>query len=118
MPTAVSVHPYFRPREGQREALLALLPAFARRVDHEDGCLYYEFFTDGDLVYCREAYRDAAAFDAHLANVGDLLEQLLALATIDRLEVHGQDPEVDKVRAALGDLAPRCFTFLCGANPG
>jgi quinol monooxygenase YgiN len=116
MPTAVSVHPYFRPLDGQREAVLALLPAFASRVEREEGCLYYEFFTDGDLVYCREAYRDAAAFEAHVANVGDLLERLLALSAVERLEVHGPDAEVARVNSSLADLGPRAFTFLCGAR--
>lgn len=117
MTPALSVHPYFKIDPGENDAFLELLPEFAARTATEPGCRYYEFFASGDLVYCREAYDDADAFQTHLENVGDLLARAFELSKLDRIELHGPVSEVEKAEALLADLNPRCFNFVCGV-PG
>ena len=56
----VSIHPYFRPHEGKRDAFLALLPQFVERTATESACLYYDFSMSDELIHCREAYIGAA----------------------------------------------------------
>jgi quinol monooxygenase YgiN len=112
--TAVSLHPYFKIHPGQSDAARALLPRFVEQTRSEPGCLYYGFTIDGDTVFCREAYRDAAATLAHLENVGALLGEMLKVADLVRLELHGPAAELEQLKAPLADLKPAWFVFECG----
>lgn len=112
---AVSLHPYFKVRPGNLDAARALLPRFVEQTKSEGAaCLYYEFTIDGDTVFCREAYRDADATLAHLQNVGALLGEMLQLADLVRLELHGPAAEFEKLKAPLADLKPAWFAYACG----
>jgi quinol monooxygenase YgiN len=112
--TAVSIHPYFKARPGQLEAIRALLPEFVRQTSTEPGVLFYEFSVNGDEVFCREAYRDAEAALAHLKNVEELLGRMLQLSDLTRLEFHGPAAEIEKLKAPLADLKPTWFVVECG----
>jgi quinol monooxygenase YgiN len=111
---SVSLHPYFKVNPGQLDAAKALLPEFVARSAGEAGSLYYEFTLNDDVVFCRESYVDAAAVLTHLANVGDILDRMLAISTVLRLEVHGPAEELDKLRAPLGGFNPAWFIYQCG----
>ena len=102
----VSVHPYFKVKPGKLEAFKAALPAFIEKTAAEKGNLYYDFTISEDVVYCREAYVGADGFLAHLDGVGPLLIELLKLADIARLEVHGPAEELDKLRPRMADMKP------------
>jgi quinol monooxygenase YgiN len=69
---AVSLHPYFKIREGNLDAFTATMPAFVEKTANEPACLYYDFTSDGDMAFCCEAYIGAEGVLAHLANVGEL----------------------------------------------
>jgi quinol monooxygenase YgiN len=111
---SVSLHPYFKVHPGQLDAAKALLPAFLEKTRSEPARLYYEFTINGDEVFCREAYRDAAGTLSHLENVGALLGEMLKIADLIRLEVHGPATELDKLREPLAALKPAWFVFECG----
>jgi hypothetical protein len=113
---AVSLHPYFKVNAGQLAAAKTLLRAFVAKTQTEPGCHYYEFTLDGDVVFCREAYADADAVLAHLANVGPELGEMLKIAALTRLELHGPAAELDKLRGPLADLKPAWFVFECGVQ--
>ena len=36
---AISIHPYFKVKDGQMEACKSLLPQFCKKVASEEGCL-------------------------------------------------------------------------------
>ncbi|MGD0088868.1 MAG: antibiotic biosynthesis monooxygenase [Planctomycetota bacterium] len=112
----VSVHPYFKVKPGQLEAFKAALPAFIEKTAAEKGNLYYDFTISGDVVYCREAYRGADAFLAHLKGVGPLLGDLLKLADVIRIEVHGPAAELEKLKGPMADMKPAWFTWLAGVK--
>jgi hypothetical protein len=115
---SVSLHPYFKIREGNLEAFIALMPAFTEKTATETACLYYDFTRNGDTASCREAYVGAVGVLAHLANVGELLGKFLELADLARLEVHGPAAEIEKLRAPLADLNPDFFIRETGlVNP-
>lgn len=115
---AVSLHPYFRIREGNLEAFTALMPAFVEKTATEAACLYYDFTRNGDMAFCREAYVGAEGVLAHLGNVGELLGKFLELADLARLEVHGPAAEIEKLRAPLADLNPDFYIRETGlVNP-
>ncbi len=115
---AVSLHPYFKIREGNLEAFTALIPAFIEKTATEPACLYYDFTLNGDTAFCREAYIGAEGILAHLGNVGELLGKFLELSDLIRLEVHGPADEIDKLRTPLADLNPEFFIRQTGLlNP-
>ncbi len=112
--TIVSIHPYFRPLEGKLDEFVATLPAFIERTRVEDAVLFYDFTVCEDVVFCREAYVGAAGALAHLENVGDLLDEVLAIADLVRLEIHGAAEELEKMREPLKDLPVQWFVLQKG----
>jgi hypothetical protein len=113
---SVSLHPYFKVHAGKLEAVKALLHEFVAHTTSEDKVIYYEFTLNGDEVFCREAYAGADGVLAHLTNVGALLDKMLTLSTLTRLEVHGPAAELEKLRGPLGKLKPGWFTYECGVK--
>ena len=69
---------------------------------------------DGDQAHCREGYEDAEGVLTHLDNVGPLLEQALKIADLSRLEIHGPEGELSKLREPLGQLHPQFFVLEYG----
>jgi quinol monooxygenase YgiN len=113
----VSVHPYFKVKAGKLDEFKAALPAFIRKTAAEKGNLYYDFSVSADnVVYCREAYAGAEAFLEHLAGVGPLLPDLLKLADIARIEVHGPAAELERLKGPLAAMKPVWFTHFAGVE--
>ena len=84
------------------------------RTRHEPGCLYYGFCYDDTTARCREGYRDAQALLAHLDNVGDLLKQAQAIATLERFEVFGAADQLEQLHEPLAALNARFFVMAEG----
>lgn len=109
-----TIVPYFNVHEGQLESFKNLCIQFVERTREEPKCLYYGFSFAEDQAHCREGYADADGLLAHLENVGALLEEALKIADITRLEVHGPEQELSKLRGPLSDLNPQFFTVEFG----
>lgn len=105
----VSLHPYFKVHPGKIEQFKAGFSAFAGKTAQEEKNLFYEFTINGEEVFCREGYVDAAGLLAHLENVGALLAEALKIADLIRLEVHGPASELEKLRGPLAHLKPAWF---------
>lgn len=113
---SVSIHPYFKVKAGQLDAARVLLREFVAKTGAEEKVIYYEFTIDGDEVFCREAYVGADGLLAHLTNVSAVLDKMLAISTLTRLEIHGPAVELEKLKGPLGDLNPRWFIYECGVK--
>ena len=113
---AVSIHPYFKIHPGKLEAAKALLPKFVEKTATEEKCVYYEFTVDGDVVFCREAYLGSEGTLAHLGNVGPLLDELLTMSDLARLEIHGPAEEIEKLKGPLASYKPTWFVYECGVK--
>lgn len=113
---AVSIHPYFKIHPGKMEAAKALLTRFVETTASEPGCVYYEFTVNGDVVFCREAYRGAEGTLAHLANVDALLKEMLAMSDLARLEIHGPAEEIEKLKEPLAAFNPEWFIYAAGVE--
>ena len=111
---AVSIHPYFKIKEGQMEACKSFLARFCEKVADEEMCLYYNFTFNDDVMFCREAYQDADGVQAHLENCGALLGEFLKIAELTRIEVHGPAEELEILKPTLGDFNPEYFICECG----
>ncbi len=105
----VSLHPYFKVHPGKVEAVKASLPRFVQKTATEQQNVFYDFTINGDELFCREAYLSAEGLLAHLDNVGALLAELLKVADLVRLEVHGPAEELQKLKEPLAHLKPVFF---------
>jgi hypothetical protein len=109
-----TIVPYFKVHDGQLDAFRALCERFVEKTSEEAKCLYYGFSFDGDEAHCREGYEDADALLAHLENVGTLIGEALEIADIIRMEVHGPDQGLAKLREPLAEFNPQFFTLEYG----
>ena len=111
---SVSIHPYFKVPDGKLDEFKELCEQFVAVAATEPKCLYYGFSFNGNEVHCREAYEGADGALAHLANVGALLQVALTIAAITRLEIHGVEEELAKLREPLAAFNPTYFTLQYG----
>jgi hypothetical protein len=51
---------------------------------------------------------------AHLTNVGAELAEILKIATLTRLEIHGPAAELDRLRGPLAQMNPAWFILEAG----
>jgi len=109
-----SIAPYFKVKPGQLAAFRKLCERFVELSKPDPACLYYGFAFDGDLAHCREGYANAEALLAHIKTVGPTIEEALKIAELMRLEIHGPETELAKLRGPLGDLKPQFFTLEYG----
>lgn len=112
--TCCTLAPYFKIHQGQVTAFREGCRKFVAKTQSEPDCMFYGFSFDGDEAHCREGYKDASALLHHLDNVGALLEEALKIADITRLEVHGPEAELAKLREPLAGLNPQFFTLELG----
>ena len=114
--THVTINPYFKCNEGKLAEFKELLPQFVEKTASEPACLYYGFTINDDVIFCREGYEGAEGLLTHLENVGSLLEQGLAISELIRLEIHGAEAELEKLREPLADLNPDWFVLECSVE--
>ena len=109
-----TIAPYFKVQKGKLEEFKALCEQFVAKTDEEPKCLYYGFSFDEDQVHCREGYQDAEGLLFHLQNVGALLDEALKISDLTRLEIHGPEEELSKLRGPLAELKPQFFILTYG----
>ena len=109
-----SIVPYFKVQSGKLEAFKKLCEQFVEKTSTEPKCLYYGFSFAGDQVHCREGYQDAEGVLSHLENVGTLLQESLKIAELTRLEIHGPEEELAKLREPLAEMQLQFFTLEYG----
>ena len=114
--TCCTIVPYFRVHSGKLEDFKVLCERFVAKTREEPKCLYYGFSFYEDMVHCREGYEDAEGALAHLENVGSLLQEALKISDIARLEIHGPESELAKMREPLAELNPVFFVLEYGSR--
>lgn len=117
MPTqdqCCSLVPYFKVHSGKLDLFKSLCEQFVEKTNQEPKCLYYGFSFDGDQAHCREGYEDAEGVLTHLEHVSSLLEAALKIADLTRLEIHGPEAQLAKLREPLAGLKPQFFTLEYG----
>ena len=113
---AVSINPYFKISDKNMVAAKEMLKTFCGLVRKEEGCLFYNFCFKGNVMTCREAYKDAAAVIAHLENCGEALGKFVQVAELFRIEILGPAKELDQLRAPLAGMNPDYFVLDCGTG--
>ena len=110
----VTIHPYFKVHPGKEQQVAAVQEKFVTKTRSEPKCLFYEFTSLDDTVFCREGYEGAEGVMEHLGNIGEILDEMLTVADLTRLEFHGPAAEIDQLRGPLGHLNAAWFTRRCG----
>jgi len=113
---AVSINPYFKVSNEKLQAFKRLAEDLIEVTRGEMGCLFYGFsYADGE-AYCREGYKDADSLVSHLDNVSDLLQKLESISELARLEVHGPQDEIAKLREwpSIKKLNPKYYLLEGG----
>ena len=82
-----------------------------RKTATEKKNLFYGFSISGEEIFCREAYETADGVLAHIENIGALLAEMLTMADLTRVEVHGPAAELEKLKEPLAHLNPAWFTL-------
>jgi quinol monooxygenase YgiN len=114
--TCCSVSPYFEIHAGKTAAFRAICEKYVEWSSREPGCLYYGFSFDGGLAHCREGFKDAEALLFHLENLRPILHEMGEVSTLVRIEVHGPDAELAKLRVPLAGLNPQYFVLEYGVR--
>ena len=83
--TCCTIVPYFKVHEGKLDDFKKMCEEFVRMTDTE-----------------------------HLDNVGALLQEALKISDLTRLEIHGPEQEVAKMREPLAGLNPQFFVLEYG----
>ena len=109
-----TIVPYFHIPEENLGDFKVLCEELVEQTGKESDCLYYGFSFDGNTAHCREGYRHAEGLLAHLNNVDSLLRRALKISKITRLEVHGPESELAKLRKPLAALKPQFFVLEYG----
>lgn len=109
-----SLVPYFQVHDGKLESFKELCLEFMEKTKQEPKCLYYGFSFNGNIVHCREGYQDGEGILAHLENVGEILEKALKISDLIRLEIHGCESELAKLRQPLAEYKPEFFVLEYG----
>ena len=110
----VSIHAYFTIREGRLDAFRALSLQFVERTKTETECLYYGYSFNGNVAFCREGYVGGEALLHHVGHVSDLLAEAATISDITRLEVHGLESELTKLREPLAVYPVEWYGLECG----
>lgn len=112
--TCCTIVPYFKVQEGKLSQFKTLCERFVQQTENERDCIYYGFSFNDNQVYCREGYKNAEALLLHITNVAPLIEEALKISEITRLEIHGIENELIKLREPLSHLNPIFFTLEFG----
>lgn len=112
--TCCTIVPYFEVHAGKLDAFKGLCQKMVDQTTDEPKCLYYGFSFDGNTVHCREGYADAEGLLHHLKRIDPLLQEALQIADLTRLEIHGPEQELDRLRQPLAALNPRFFVLEYG----
>ena len=71
------------------------------RVLTEEGTLDYTWCFNGNKVLLREAYADANAVNKHYETAADLLEKLMGFVKILKIDVTGNEDDLNKLKPML-----------------
>lgn len=112
--SCVSVSPYFEIQPGQASAFRAICEKYVSWSSREPGCLYYGFSFHGDLAHCREGFTNAEALLAHIENLRPILHEMGEVSKLLRIEVHGTEAELAKLREPLAGMHPQWFVLEFG----
>lgn len=113
-----SVSPYFEIHASKAAEFRAICEKYVAWSSREPGCLYYGFSFDGDLAHCREGFENADALLAHIENLRPILHEMGEVSRLVKIEIHGPEQELAKLREPLTGMNPQYFVLEYGYRRG
>lgn len=113
----VTLAPYFKIDD--MEKFKSIWQEDYAKFAHKEDCVHYAFtFTDDNRAHCREAYPNAEKVLQHLADVDAPLNAVLdGPAKLERLEAHGPQAELDKLKSKLSPMGCLFYVVEWGIRP-
>ncbi len=112
-----TIMPYFKVLGGDLDNFKKLCGYWFEETNKEPDCLSCDFSFNGNIVHFREIYKNADAVLNHFDNIGDLLFEALTIAQLIRLEIHGSEEELAKLRQPLANMHPQFFIYFDVVSP-
>lgn len=112
--TCCTIVPYFEIQDGKLADFKALCPQMVSQTEEEPLCMFYSFCFNENTAHCREGYENAEGVLTHIERIGPILEQVLEISELTRLEIHGPASELEKLKEPLAGLNPQYFTLEYG----
>ena len=104
---------YFKIQDGKQEEFKGLCERLVEKTHRHLGCFLCSFSFNSDQAYLLQVYRDADAALANLPNVGEVLQDLMEIGDVVRLEMHAPPGELSKL-GGFSELQPQYFTLEYG----
>ena len=101
-------------QSGKLDAFKELCEQSVEKTGQEPKCLYHEFSFNGEQAYCLEAYADADALLSHVESAKSLLAEFWKISELTRLDIHGPEEEIAKLREPLATYNPQFYALKCG----
>ena len=104
----------------KRENLAAFKQLVEQAVElvtrNEPDALSYEWFFNNDESICTvlEVYKNVQAVNAHMANVGPTLNEMLAVAPMTSLQVYGAVP--DEMKPTVTSMGGKIHISFAGVT--
>lgn len=110
----VIIRPYFTVLDWDKAR--PILHDFVQKTATEEQMIFYGWDIDGDILHCREAYRDGAGVVHHLKNVASCIGRLIAagVAKLDSISIIGPAAELAKVKPDTEKLGTKYFVIHSG----
>lgn len=112
--TCCTIVPYFKIHDGQEAKFREIAQQMVEATQKEEGALFYGFAFNGNEAFCREGYRNGEALLAHGQNVGPFLQQMAEISDVTKLEIHGPEAELAKIREPMARANPAYFVLEMG----
>ena len=90
---------HLKVQSGKLEAFTSLCEQSVEKTSKEPKC---------------EGYENADALLYHVENANSLLEEFWKISQLTRLEIHGPEEELAKLREPLAAYKPQFFTLMFG----
>ena len=116
---------FHKPEKGPSENMCTMMPQFIIKdwksakplmqeiieaANDEPGCTYFGWEKSNNRLIARETFFDGDSMKAHVEKVRPLLDKLVAgPAELEKLEIHGPEIEVEKIKPVTESFTPQYF---------
>ena len=110
--SCVSVYPDFRIKEGQEQAIRALLKVIISRAENEPATEIFSMAYAGNKLYLRESYTNIEGFKAHLDSVSDIIADFFSMLELETLHVVAPESEAEEMKRLMSSMNMQADLFI------
>lgn len=110
--SCVSVYPAFQIKEGQEQAIRALLKVIIGRAENEPATEIFSMAYTGNKLYLRESYTNIEGFKAHLESVSDIISDFFSMLELETLHVVAPESEAEEMKSLMSSMNMQADLFI------